>query len=517
MDTDVIIVGAGPTGLMLANQLARRGIRIRLIDSNMHAVRESRALGVQARTLEIYQKLGVVDRALELGQVASGGNVWSGGAKKGRIAFGPAGSGLTPYPYIFILGQDDNEHILADRLRDFGSTVDRGLTLIATESRQDGVVATVRRADGSTEHVQAAWLAACDGAHSAVRELNNIKFVGGEYEQVFYVADVDMTGTLVPKDFNMDLWRGGFHLFFPMHGHDHWRIVGLVPASLRERRDLTFADVSPSVVNACGGDIRVACCSWFSIYRIQHRAAAAFRKDRIFLVGDAAHIHSPIGAQGMNTGLQDAYNLAWKLALVVQGTARHTLLDSYDAERLPIARALLRTTDRAFRFAVADNAFTGIMRTHIAARAAACLLGFRKLQRFGFRFVSQIAIQYRSGPLSEAHAGVSRRSPRAGDRFPWLRLRKRGADTDEDLFQTLDDLRFQLLIFGQTPATFDVSLDSLVQMTEYDDQEALTDAHISTPSFYLVRPDGYIGLCGKNFDVSALRTYLADRLSINLK
>lgn len=496
---------------MMANQLARRGIRIRLIDSNTHAARESRALGVQARTLEIYQKLGVVDRALELGQVASGGNVWSGGEKKGRIAFGEAGNGLTPYPYIFILGQDDNERILADRLRDFGGTIERALTLIATESTPDRIVATVRRADGSTEHIEAAWLAACDGARSAVRELNNIDFVGGAYEQVFYVADVEMTGTLVPEDLNMDLWRGGFHLFFPMRGNNHWRIVGIVPASLRERRDLAFEDVAPSIAHACGGDLRVAHCSWFSIYRIQHRVAAAFRKARIFLVGDAAHVHSPVGAQGMNTGLQDAYNLAWKLALVVHGTASQALLDSYEAERLPIARALLRTTDRGFRVAVADNAFAGILRTQIAARVASHLLGIRKLQRFAFRFVSQIAIQYRRGPLSETHDIVSRQAPRAGDRFPWLRLRKRGTDVIEDLFETLDDLRFQLMIFGQTPPALEASLNGLVQINEYDDQEALAHARISAPSFYLVRPDGYIGLCGRRVDALALRKYFAAR------
>ena len=349
-----------------------------------------------------------------------------------------------------------------------------------------------------------------------MRELNAIEFAGGAYEQVFYVADVDMTGTLVADELDIDLWRGGFHLFFPMRGRDHWRIVGIVPAALRERRDLDFADVAPSIARAAGGDLRVARCSWFSIYRIQHRAAAHFRHGRCFVLGDAAHIHSPVGAQGMNTGLQDAYNLAWKLALVVRGVAGEALLDSYEAERLPIARALLRTTDRAFRIAVSDSAAAGILRTQIGARLAAWLLRFRRLQRFAFRFVSQIAIAYRDGPLSETDDDLPRSAPRAGDRFPWLRLRSPQTDVDQDLFAKLDDLRFHLLLFGQRAPALDASLATLVAVDAYDavDDAALARAHIPTPSFYLVRPDGYIGFCGRRFDGDALRRYFASRLHI---
>ncbi|HEY6985929.1 MAG TPA: FAD-dependent oxidoreductase, partial [Rhodanobacteraceae bacterium] len=233
MDTDVLIVGAGPTGLMLANQLCRRGVRTMLIDRHSGPAQQSRALGVQARTLEIYQKLGIVDRALELGKPGTGANLWAEGVRKGRVPLGDAGRSITPYPYILILGQDDNERIMGAHLTDFGQSVQWNTELIALDQQPDRVNATLKMPDGSTRTVAAAWVGGCDGARSAVRDLNGIGFPGAPYEHVFFVADVEVTGTMVPDEVNIYLWRSGFHLFFPMRGQDHWRIVGIVPPELR--------------------------------------------------------------------------------------------------------------------------------------------------------------------------------------------------------------------------------------------------------------------------------------------
>src|SRR5947207_1651494 len=269
-DTDVLVVGAGPTGLMLANQLGRRGVRARIIDRHTGPSLQTRALGVQARTLEIYTHLGIVERALELGKRATGANIWVQGRRAARLPLGDIGRDLSPYPFLLILGQDDNERLLGDVLCKQGMAVDWSTELVGLAQDTSHVKATLQQPDGTIE-------------------------------------------------------------------------------------EMTFDEVIPAVRQQAGTALSFETCSWFSTYRIHHRRAARFRDRRCFLLGDAAHIHSPVGAQGMNTGLQDAYNLAWKLALVVSGRAAPALLDSYADERIPVARRLLGSTDRGFSLIVSDN------------------------------------------------------------------------------------------------------------------------------------------------------------------
>jgi 2-polyprenyl-6-methoxyphenol hydroxylase-like FAD-dependent oxidoreductase len=517
MDADVLIVGAGPTGLMLANQLARRGVRAQIIDRHAGPARETRALGVQARTLEIYAQLGIVERALELGKRGTGVNIWAQGRWMARVPVGAAGHSVTPYPYILILGQDDNELIMGDRLRDFGVSVQWNTELTGLEQQPDHVAATLKGTDGATRKIAAAWVAGCDGARSSVRELCGIAFPGAPYEHVFYVADTEATGSMVPNEVNIYPCRRGFHLFFPMRGEDHWRVVGILPESLREKSDVTFESVIPAVRGDVGGGLAFKACTWFSTYRIYHRSASHFRDHRCFVLGDAAHIHSPVGAQGMNTGLQDAYNLGWKLALVVQGKADATLLDSYEAERVPVARRLLNTTDRAFRMIVADNLLASLLRTQIIARAVAFAMRRKGIQDFAFRTVSQTGIHYRESPLSESSGGLPYRAPHAGDRFPWAMLRFEGGGTVEDSFKKLADTHFNLLAIGQ-PAPTAEALGDLLRVytipTDPGNDAELARVHVPRPSFYLLRPDGHVGLCGVHLDTGAVRKYVAERLRV---
>ena len=247
MDTDVLIVGAGPTGLMLANQLARRGVRFRIIDRHAGPAVQTRALGVQARTLEIYSHLGIAKRALELGKRGVGANIWARGRRAARVPVGDIGQGLSPYPFLLILGQDDNERLLGDALRQHGMDVEWNTELVGLTQQADRVIAQLKHADGTVRETTARWVGGCDGARSAVRELNRIAFQGAPYEDVFFVADTVMTGPMVPDELNVYLWRKGFHLFFPMRGTDHWRLVGIVPEELRGRDDLTLDEVMPSI------------------------------------------------------------------------------------------------------------------------------------------------------------------------------------------------------------------------------------------------------------------------------
>ncbi len=514
MDTDVLIVGAGPTGLMLANQLARRGVRALIIDRHAGPALQTRALGVHARTLEIYAQLGIVERAIELGKSATGANIWARGRRAARVPLGETGRGATPYPYILILGQDDNERIMGERLRDWGLSVQWNTELVALVQQSDHVKATLKGADGARREIRAAWVAGCDGARSAVRDLNRIGFPGAAYEHVFFVADTEATGTMVSGELNVYLWRRRFHLFFPMRGKDHWRIVGILPDELTGREDLSLNDVLPTLRSEAGTGIAVTHCTWFSTYRIHHRAAASFRDRRCFLLGDAAHVHSPVGAQGMNTGLQDAYNLAWKLALVAGGRAEARLLDSYEEERVPVARRLLETTDRAFMVVVNDSWFVSLLRTHVIARVAAFALGLAPVRRTVFRIVSQIGIHYRGRTLSESAPGLPRDAPRAGDRFPWLQLRFSAQGPLEDLFRKLDDLHFQLVVAGQpAPAAGDLVKVHAIPSNAANDAE-LARARIPATSYYLLRPDGHIGLCGVRFDAGVLAQYFAARLGV---
>ena len=521
MDADVLVVGAGPTGLMLANQLARRRVRTLIIDRHAGPARETRALGVQARTLEIYAKLDLAGRALELGKRGTGANIWADGRLMARVPLGEAGAALTPFPFILVLGQDDNERIMGERLRHLGLSVQWNTELVGLEQQPDHVVATLRQPDGATRTVTAAWVAGCDGAHSAVRERCGITFPGAPYEHVFYVADTEVTGSMVADEVNVYLWREGFHLFFPMRGKDHWRIVGILPAGLRDRNDATFEAVEPSLRGEAGSRLSFKSCTWFSTYRIHHRSASRFRDRRCFLLGDAAHIHSPVGAQGMNTGLQDAYNLGWKLALVVNAGADAALLDTYEEERIPVARRLLDTTDRAFRLVVSDGALAGLLRTKVLARIAAFAMRRERIQRIAFRVVSQIGIAYRESSLSQSLAGLPHHAPRAGDRFPWLRLKLDPTGPVEDLFEKLDDTRVNLLVIGQPAAQLampdvpDLLRTQVIPSDPVNDAE-LARARIPQPSFYLLRPDGHVGFCGTRIEADALNRYVASRPGLGL-
>jgi 2-polyprenyl-6-methoxyphenol hydroxylase-like FAD-dependent oxidoreductase len=514
MTTEVLIVGAGPTGLMLANQLGRRGVRATIIDRHSGPAQQSRAMAVQARTLEIYAKLGVADEAVALGEPGNGIQMWVNGRKRARIPLVEIGEGLSPFPYVLMLGQDDNEHILGRLLRRWNIEIQWNTELVALEQHPDRVTATIKGSDGVLREVEASYVAGCDGGRSAVRQMNGIGFPGAPYEHTFFVADTEATGPMVPGGLNSYLWKDGFTLFFPMRGRNGWRVIGILPEELRDRTGVTFDDVRPSLLAETGAGLTFHACHWFSTYRIQHRCAERFRQGRCFILGDAAHVHSPAGGQGMNTGLQDAYNLGWKLAMVVSGRAGASLLDSFEAERIPVAHRLLATTDRAFRLIVSKHWFAGIFRTRIMATVLAQAMKRRRARRAAFMALSQIGIEYRKSPLSRTLA-AGPDAPQAGDRFPWLHLNFRAGGPLEDVFQKMDDTRFTLLVFGQpgpggAPAGFRDLIDLHVLPKTPDNDLVMQSLSISGPAYYLIRPDGHVALAGGHYSETDVRLWFAD-------
>ena len=406
---------------------------------------------------------------------------------------------------------------MGENLGKLGVTVRWNTELVGLDQNADGVTANLKLADGTSQSLRVPWVAGCDGARSAVRELSGITFPGAPYEHVFFVADVEMTGRMAPEEVNVYLWREGFHLLFPMRGKNHWRIVGILPQDLRGKDDVTFEAVIPSLRKEAGAELDFKACTWFSTYRIHHRSAARFRDRHCFLLGDAAHIHSPVGAQGMNTGLQDAYNLGWKLALVVKGQASEALLESYEDERIPVARRLLNTTDRAFKLIVADNWLAGLFRTKILARIAAFALSRKAIQEIAFRTVSQIGITYRKSPLSKSLRALPASAPQAGDRFPWLRYQLKADGPTEDLYQKRDDTKFNLIVIGQL---LEKALDMDGLLAVYGVPSGPLNAaefarlHLPEPSFYLLRPDGHVGLCGTHLDPAAVKRYISEDLHL---
>jgi 2-polyprenyl-6-methoxyphenol hydroxylase-like FAD-dependent oxidoreductase len=521
VDTQVLIVGAGPTGLMLANQLGRYGVRTMIIDRHSGPAQQSRAMAVHARTLEIYSKLGIVEQAIAAGRKGVGANMWSNGKHTAHVPIGDMGQGQSPFPYVLMLGQDANELIMGEKLRDWGYAVQWNTELISLEQHAAYVTARLRMPDGSAKVIKAAYVAGCDGSRSVVREQCHIAFPGAAYEHVFFVADTVAHGPMIQDQLNVYLWKDGFHLFFPMAGENRWRVIGILPKAFRGRTDLRFEELVPSIAREAGAGLSFSACDWFSTYRIHHRAVERFREGRCFLLGDAAHVHSPMGGQGMNTGLQDAYNLGWKLALVVSGKADDSLLDTYESERLPVAQALLNSTDRAFTLVVSDNWLAGLWRTRIMAKVLSFAMKRPRVRFRAFQALSQIGIHYPRSRLSVSSPGLAKDAPKPGDRFPWMNLRFAGQGEREDVFQRLDDTRFNLVMIGQTcPAELSVELRSCLRThiipLEPANAQALARAGIREPSFFLLRPDGHIGLAGTQLDARQVRGYLADVVGLTV-
>ena len=380
-DTDVLIVGAGPTGLVLALWLTRMGVRVRIVDKSAEPGTTSRAVAVQARTLELYSQIGLADAVIERGWKTIAVNLWVGGKKAAHAVLGDMGAGVSAFPYALIFPQDEHERLLIDRLAEAGIHIERQTELLGFEAAAGRVLARLKRSDGASETCEFAYIAGCDGAHSAVREALKIGFPGGTYDHVFYVADVEASGPTINGELHVALDRTDFLAIFPLKGEGRARLIGTVREEAEHQQEnLYWNDVSKRVIEWIRIDVERV--NWFSTYRVHHRVADHFRKGCGFLLGDAAHIHSPVGGQGMNTGVGDAVNLAWKLAAVVHGRADASLLDSYETERIAFARRLVATTDQAFTGVTSSGATARLMRLHIVPVLIPALFALKTVRRF---------------------------------------------------------------------------------------------------------------------------------------
>ena len=497
----VLVVGAGPTGLVLALWLTRLGVSVRLIDSAPEAGTTSRALAVQARTLEFYRQIGMANEVVERGLRVRAVNLWVSGKQQAHAAFGSLGEGLSPFPFALIYPQDEHERLLVHRLSELGVEVERRTEFVGCEETAGGLRIQLRRSDGSAETCEAAYLAGCDGAHSAVRSSLGIGFKGGTYEHLFYVADVKGAGPVMNGELHVALDTSEFLAVFPLK-NGNARLVGTmrdVPKASREQ--LSWADVGKRVIEQLRIDVTRV--NWFSTYRVHHRVADHFRKGRAFLLGDAAHIHSPVGGQGMNTGIGDAVNLAWKLAGVLHGKAAAPLLDSYEPERIAFAQRLVDTTDRAFTAVTSDKWIARNVRLNVVPMIMPALFKLAAARRLLFRTVSQTAVNYRESSLSMGHAGPVR----GGDRLPWVSL-----GDDRDNFSPLSSLDWQVHVYGvAAPGVEAVCRKRSLPLHLFAWTPGMRRVGIVRDAMYLVRPDGYVALAGAPGSGVALAAYLDTR------
>ncbi|WP_429206569.1 FAD-dependent monooxygenase [Massilia sp. UYP11] len=502
---DVLIAGAGPTGLVLGLWLARQGVKVALVDKAAQPGTTSRAMVVQARTLELYRQLGLADETIAAGKRNVALNMWVRGKRRARLSFQDAGEKLTPYPFVLVYPQDLHERLLLRHLELAGVQVQRPVELVAFEDREDYVVARLRDPDGGLRECEARFLAGCDGASSTVRQKLGAGFPGGTYAHLFYVADVQAAGVAADGEVHVSLETSDFVIMLPYTDSGRGRLIGTVhrPSDDSHAAPLTFDDVGHRALSSLG--LRVDQVHWFSTYRVHHRITSHYRSGQVFLAGDAAHVHSPAGGQGMNTGIGDAVNLAWKLAAVVRHEAPDSLLDSYETERLAFARKLVDTTDRMFNFITAEGNFADFVRMHIAPLFATVAYSVDPVRELIFKIISQITISYHDSPLSIGGAG----NIKAGDRLPWV-----GGDDEDgmDNHAPLANIDWQVQVYGEAGDGLRAwCLLHGMPLREFAWSARHEAAGFAHHAHYLVRPDGHVALCDPGPGPDALAHYFRDR------
>jgi 2-polyprenyl-6-methoxyphenol hydroxylase-like FAD-dependent oxidoreductase len=504
-DPEVLIIGAGPTGLVLALWLTRLGVRLRIIDKTAEPGTTSRALAVQARTLELYGQMGLAEAVIERGRKTMAVNLWVAGKKTAHAVFGEMGAGLSPFPYALIFPQDEHERLLIDRLAEQGVQVERQTELQGFEEASGRVLARLKRLDAALETCEASYIAGCDGAHSTVRTAIGTGFPGGVYAHLFYVADVEASGATMNGELHVALDRTDFLAVFPLKGKGRARLIGTVREEAEQQHEnLSWNDVSKRVIGWIRIDVERV--NWFSTYHVHHRVADHFRKGRAFLLGDAAHIHSPVGGQGMNTGIGDAVNLAWKLAAVLRGRADGSLLDTYEPERIAFARRLVATTDQAFTGVTSSGALARLIRLHLVPLFIPLFFTLKTMRRFLFRMVSQTTVNYRGSSLSEGTTGTVH----GGDRLPWVKTKVNGVESDN--FAPLSALDWQVHVYGDAAPEIRTACDGRkLPLHVFPWHPEMSGAGLLHNAIYLVRPDGYVALADPIGSATALASYLNER------
>jgi 2-polyprenyl-6-methoxyphenol hydroxylase-like FAD-dependent oxidoreductase len=476
-ETDVLIVGAGPVGLFLANECARRGLRWRLVETRSTQSEHSKALAIFPRTLEIFDMAGQVGPFLEQANRVTSIAVVTHGRRLAHMPFTPEQS---PYPFVAMVPQDVTERLLAEKLRRAGGVVEYETTFVSA-AEQDGYVSVTLERKGESIKLTSSFVVGCDGAHSAVRHLLNLPFEGAEYDDSFMLADVETNEALPADEMQLCPSELGPIAIFPMSATRR-RVVAIVANTEGDAPSLDL--VRKILAQRAPSGIEALSLHWSTYFRIHHRQVAQMRVGRIFIAGDAAHIHSPFGGQGMNTGLQDVWNLVWKLDLVLHGHGNEQMLDSYSAERRPVIKDVIETTDFMTRAMGTPSKLAQILRNAVIPMVS-------HLAPFQHAFVqrlSELGVAYRGSPIVEG----------AGKRYFDESLR--GGDGIRSRFLLLLDSNRDLSV-REAAQQFCASFRDIVELRSHARRDLV-----------LVRPDGYIAYSGDRGDGIAALTSMRSLL-----
>lgn len=492
----VLIVGAGPSGLVMALWLKKKEIPFRIIDKNEGPAETSRAVAIQARTLEYYKQLGIADEIIAAGSLAPELILRRKNHDRSNVFMGEFASSISPYPYLLFLPQNAHEKILAHKLQNLNVVIERNTELLYFAQNKHQVDVTVKGPQGE-ERFAVSYLCGCDGTQSLVRRLLGIKFLGKHCQQDFFVADIETSTALPEKAVQINVNRNDFCVVMPLRGLNLARLTGVVPLESENKENLSFVNVSDYVSRSTGLEIKKV--NWFSIYNVNYRVATHFQQGRTFLVGDSAHIHSPVAGQGMNTGIGDAINLAWKLAAVLKGQGSSRILSTYETERRPSAEMLVETTDTAFRFLGSRSFWGSIFRAFILPVVFPILSKITPFVRYAFTLLSQTGTHYRESPLSSGLAGAAL----AGNRLPWLKT-KTG-----DNYDSLKSLEWHIHIYGRANESFSaVGNFRGFRIYEFEWNKQAAAKGFLKDAFYLIRPDGHIALADAKQNSLNLKKYL---------
>ncbi len=565
-EVDVLVVGAGPSGLSLAVELRRLGASCVVIDEKDEPTpeRESRALAVHAGTLEAFHRMGIAARMRDEGRVVHGFGVYRGTSRilDVRLTLAPD---ETRFPFILVLPQGRTERILLERLDDLGGEVEWGRRLVSFKTDLDGATVELKDDEGRTTCVRTKWLIGCDGARSVVRHGLGLEFRGREYPERFLLADAEVAWGPSVDEAAIVLTSEGALVAIPLVDDDRWRLIDASGRCDAATPEAVLARLQRLAGPASGMGGRIGEASWISSFVIHRRVVDRYRAGRAFVVGDAAHLHSPAGGQGMNVGVQDAVNLAWKLALVLRGEALESILDSYDAERRPVALRVLKSTDAIMRLIAPRNSLVRGVRDAVMAG----LGRLEVVRRLISREMAELSVAYRRSPITaesrpgwfratavEGATGFNaaesfRRGPRPGDRLPDVLLTQPDPATglpmrlSDVVFRPRSDVddapgsRHVLLVFqGMRPESgaFEVEfrarefipphLDGRIRpilvepQAPIEESPAWSGERLPDPTnalhrrfgaegacLFLIRPDGFIGFRARPLDPLTFRDY----------
>lgn len=543
--TDILIIGAGPTGLTLALELTAQNIPFRIIDSSPTRSDKSKALVLQPRTLEyvtftfssifspltsscrLLRRHGIVDRFVQKGRFNPGVRIFARKQFVFEVNLLDLGFDDTEFQSPLMISQAEIERELEAA---FATSVERGVQVCQLEENQGLITAEIKHSDGKSEEIKARYVVGCDGSHSFVRKTMDLPFMGAVYPQDFILADVHMTW---PHPDMLSIFMGayGFVGVFTLPNFIY-RLICTRPSHLGAEEEPTIDDFRESLRQLVPGEVEIRDEIWITRFRLSHRCVDSYRKGRMFLAGDAAHIHSPAGGQGMNTGMQDAINLGWKLARVLREEKPDSYLDSYNEERRRIGTNLLARTDRMFEIMSTTNPLWLFVRNWILPWTIPWAMGNRERRAARFRFVSQLGIRYRRSSIVGTGSGFEGRL-RGGDRVPDGIIKY--GDEEQRLHELLVGPSYHLLLFSGTELEDKKALkDAATDLSESPDGSTTKVHQIANGAtapvtdgvlvdtggnlhnlfgflqagYVLVRPDGYIEHVGLVTQVNELKRWL---------